>query len=135
MSYSAIINPAQFSLAEAKTYCIMKKRIQFSVVLLFMIYSGLSYCAGDLRIKNELKDQEKNLNEEMFSQYSWNPAFGAVSYDVELKHTLTQEQTNIETTDTFVSLAGLPVGTYTIKVTAKLANQSSSIIVEDLIII
>lgn len=116
-----------------KIYCIMKKRCQFTILIMCMIYSGLSYCSSELGVKNELKDQTETINETFFSQFSWNPAFGAVSYGIELRNTSTQEQTNLETTETFINLAGLPSGTYTIKVTAKFADQSTSIITEDLI--
>ena len=98
-----------------------------------MIDSGISYCSSDLSIQNELKNQSNEINEAFFSQYSWNAAFGAISYEVELTHISTQQQNNVETSDTFVSTTGLPLGMYTVKVTAKFANQSTSIIVEEMV--
>ena len=71
----------------------------------------------------------------MANQYSWNAAPDAVSYLVEIVNTTTNERTNVETTDTFISLTALPIGAYDIIVKAKFADGSYTIIVEDMIVV
>ncbi len=69
----------------------------------------------------------------MANQFSWDASPGAVNYLVTLVNTATKATINHETTNTFISLVGIPSGTYKVTVKADMGNGSTSIIVEDVV--
>lgn len=69
----------------------------------------------------------------MPTSFSWNAVPGAVGYLVTLENTATHQIINHDTKETSISLVGTPPGNYKITVSAKFADGSSSIIIEDTI--
>jgi len=67
--------------------------------------------------------------------FSWTPAPGAVNYDVTITNLATQQSSFQQTTETSISLTGLPSGKYKIVVKANFADGSSSIVIEDVVMI
>lgn len=65
--------------------------------------------------------------------YSWSAAPNAVNYDVTITNQSTQQSSFQQTTQTEISLDGLPSGSYNIVVKANYANGTSGIIIEDII--
>lgn len=65
--------------------------------------------------------------------YSWSAHASAVSYQVVLTPRASGGPIVFNTTNTFISLAGVPSGTYDVTVYAIGTKGSSTIIVEDLI--
>lgn len=114
----------------------MKKQFQlirFSLITALLI-TGLSLNANNNAPKEKIISPAalSICFDQQFS-YSWSGQSGAISYTLEIEQTQTQEQFSWETSATSVSAFNIPSGTYTVKVTAKYADNSTSIIIEDLI--
>ncbi len=65
--------------------------------------------------------------------YSWTAESGTESYTVEMVNTATQENFSWKTTQTSITAFGLPNGTYDLTVIANASNNTSSIIITDMI--
>ncbi len=65
--------------------------------------------------------------------YSWPADPKAVSYIIDLKNKATGQEYSFETTETSITFTGLPLGSYELTVSAKYADGSTGIIIEDLI--
>lgn len=65
--------------------------------------------------------------------YSWSSASGATSYVVQAVNTNTQVCYCWETSITSVSAFGIPSGTYSLTVKANFSNNTSSIIIHDIV--
>ena len=114
----------------------MKKQIQ---LIRFFLLAGLfitnlvANASNNVMTSNDLCFIENNeCFDEVFT-YSWTAEPGAVTYVVDMVNTSTQESFNWETTQTSITAFSLPNGTYDLTVTAKFADSSSSIIIDDLI--
>ena len=65
--------------------------------------------------------------------YTWHAHSNAQSYTLELTNTSSQEVSSWQTSQLSITVFDLSAGTYDLKVTAHLTNQSDIIIVEDII--
>lgn len=111
----------------------MKSQINKFLACLGIIFSILLVSNFSFAATEHYSSTSKNDLMAATNQYSWAPASGAVSYTVTIKNIATQESTNIETTETSISILGLPLGNYSIIVTAELTDGSTSIIIEDVL--
>lgn len=64
---------------------------------------------------------------------SWDPHGYAVSYIVDIEHQVTHETDSQSTTNTTVTFQNKPTGTYDYKVTAVMPDETTQIIVEDVL--
>lgn len=109
----------------------MKNHIRTTLISLCFIILGFSF--SNATSLTQLYSSTENVLLVTPNQYSWAPASGAINYKVTIVDTNTSETTELETTDTSISLLGLPVGNYSIKVVAEMNDGSSSIIIEDVL--
>ena len=114
----------------------MKKQIQ---LIRFFLLAGLfitgffATASNNVMTANGLNlIEDQKCFDDVFT-YSWTAESGAVSYVIKIVNTSTQESFDWETAQTSIAAFGIPSGTYDLTVTAKFADSSSSIIIDDLI--
>lgn len=116
-------------------FFIMKKQFQ-SFRFLFLavaLFIGLALNANNnVLISSELVLMSCSQFDQTF-HYSWTAEPGAVSYEVDLVNTSTQEAFNWETLTNSVTAFGVPSGSYDVTVTAKMPDNTSYIIVVEVI--
>ena len=114
----------------------MKKQTQ---VIRFFLLAGLLAISSIMAANNNVATANAKISSVSFKNfddvftYSWTAEPGAVSYVVEMVNTSTQESFDWDTALTSVTSYSIPSGTYHITVTAKFADNSSGIIIDDLI--
>jgi len=110
----------------------MKTNAKKSMIIICVLFLGIISPTLKAEV-TECTKIENNFSTNISGFYSWNAAFGAVSYTVDLEHVATGQKFQYETTGTSISLGNLPSGIYTVVVKAEFVDGSTSIIIEDLI--
>lgn len=104
----------------------MQKCLLLSLVILVSFIPTNTQAVPDTKTSHEYLQLFSNV-------YSWTAESGAVNYKVDLVDVATSNAINLETTNTYICLSGVPIATYHVTVKAEFADGSSYIIIEEVL--
>ncbi len=113
----------------------MKNQIKISLITLSLVFSGILFSNFSFATNANHSLTLKTYSLMANGTFSWTAAPGAVNYDVTITNLSTQHSSFQQTTQTSIPLTGLPTGRYKIVVKANFADGSSSIVIEDIIMV